>query len=300
MKIDDKLNKKINNWWDANPFTWGISDKSDDLVGRVDMSKMDLTYFQEIERKFRKHCKDGAEKDGAPLLSNLVDYDWLRGKKVLDIATGSGFAMVAFIKGGADVVGIDLTNFAVEQAKKNLAVRGLSGTVMQMDAQNMNFADESFDFVNAWGCLMHMPDTEKAIKEIYRVLKPKGKVLAYMYNKSSWPFWFNLVFLRGILMGQLFRYGFNIDRLTSRFSDGFSVGGNPLAKFYTPKQAAMFFKNAGFSNVEAFPWQLPYEPDGWPMKTFPIFRYLPKKIKNFMSKRWGYGLIVKAEKIHDS
>src|SRR3989344_6312689 len=125
MKTDDNLNKKINNWWDSNPFTWGISDKSADLVGRVDMSKMDLTYFQEIERKFRKHCKDGAQKDDAPLLSNLVDYDWLRGKKILDVATGSGFAMTAFIQGGADVVGIDLTDYAVEQTKRNLTARKL-------------------------------------------------------------------------------------------------------------------------------------------------------------------------------
>ncbi|MEK7646888.1 MAG: class I SAM-dependent methyltransferase [Patescibacteria group bacterium] len=296
MKTDDNLDKKINNWWDAHPFTWGISQESSDLVGRIDRSKMDLNYFEEIERKFRKHCKDGAQKDGAPLLSNLIDYGWLRGKKVLDIATGSGFAMIAFIKGGADVTGIDLTDFAVEQAKKNLACRNLQGEVIKMDAQQMNFSDKSFDFVNAWGCLMHMPDTQKAINEIYRVLKPNGKALAYMYNKNSWPFWFNLIFLRGVLLGQLIRYRFDIDRLTSRFSDGFSVGGNPLAKFYTPKQAAAFFKNAGFEKIEAVPWQLPHEPDGWPMKKFPIFRYLPAQIKQFLSKRWGYGLIVRAEK----
>src|SRR3989344_2905737 len=300
MKIDDNLNKKINSWWDANPFTLGISDKSSDLVGRIDFSKMNLDYFQEIERKFRKHCREGSQKNGAPLLSNLVDYNWLRGKKILDVATGSGFAMVAFIQGGADVVGIDLTDYAIEQAKRNLTARKLKGTVIKMDAQQMNFKNESFDFVNAWGCLMHMPDTQKAINEIYRVLKPGGKTLAYMYNKSSWPFWFNLIFLRGILLGQLIRYRFDIDRLTSRFSDGFSVGGNPLAKFYTPRQTAAFFKNAGFLKIEAFPWQLPREPDNWPMKKFPIFRYLPQKIKNFMSKRWGYGLIVKAEKIHYS
>lgn len=296
MKTSDNLNKKISDWWDSHPFTLGISGESSDLVGRVDLSKMDLNYFQEIERKFRKHCQGGAQKDGAPLLSNLVDYDWLRQKKVLDIATGSGFAMAAFIQGGANVIGIDLTDFAVTQTKRNLICKNLKGEVIKMDAQQMKFNDESFDFVNAWGCLMHMPDTQKAVNEIYRVLKSDGRMLAYMYNKNSWPFWFNLVFLRGILLGQLIRYEFDINRLTSRFSDGFSVGGNPLAKFYTPRQAAKFFRNAGFSKVEAFSWQLPHEPDHWPMKKFPIFRYLPRQIKNFMSKRWGYGLIVKAEK----
>jgi ubiquinone/menaquinone biosynthesis C-methylase UbiE len=142
---------------------------------------------------------------------------------------------------------------------------------------------------------MHMPNTEGAIKEIHRVLLPGGRVLAYMYNKSSWPFWFNLILLRGILQGKLITYRFNIDQLTSRYSDGFSVGGNMLAKFYTPAQAAQMFKNAGFSKVEAFPFELPEEPNHWPMALFPVFKYLPKTIKHRLS-RFGYGLIVMAEK----
>lgn len=286
---------QIEKWWDQNPFTWGLSDKSADLVGRVDPASMDMRYFEEVERKFRKHTRGGSQADGAPLLSAYVDYDWLGGKQALDIAVGSGFSMVALIQGGAQVTGIDLTDFAVVQTKRNLELRGMQGIVQKMDAQHMTFADRSFDFVDAWGCLMHMPDTQGAINEIYRVLRPDGRVLAYMYNKSSWPFWFNLIFLRGILQGKLITYRFNIDKLTSRYSDGFSVGGNMLAKFYTPAGAAAMFIKAGFSKVEALPFILDDEVDGWPMARFPIFKYLPHGIKRRMA-RWSYGLIIKAEK----
>lgn len=296
MSEEKSKNREVEEWWDNNPFTFGVTNKEGDQVGAIDHSLMDLSYFEDIENKFRKHSRGAGQEDGAPLLSKLVDYEWLKNKKVLDIAIGSGFSTVAFSVGGADVTGIDITSFAVKEAKKNLELRNLPGEVLQMDAQQMNFPDNSFDFVNAWGCLMHMPDTLGAISEIYRVLKPGGRVLAYMYNKSSWPYWFNLIFLRGILLGQLFRYRFNTVALSSRYSDGYSVGGNMLTKFYTPKEVKRMFEKAGFADVECFPWELPYEPDGWPMGAFPIFRYLPKSIKAFMSKRWGYGLIIKAKR----
>ena len=285
----------IEEWWDTNPFTLGLSDKSNDLVGRVDISQMDLHYFDEIERKFRKHNRGGLGEDTGLLFSKFIDYTWLKGKAALDIAVGSGFSMVTLIKGGAHVTGIDLTNFAVMETKRNLELRHMQGEVLKMDAQHMTFADDTFDFVNAWGCLMHMPDTEGAIAEIHRVLKPGGRAFAYMYNKSSWPFWFNLILLRGVLMGKLITYRFDIDRLTSRYSDGFSVGGNMLAKFYTPRQVERMFKDAGFSNVHAFPLELPEEPNHWPVGVFPIFKYLPVFIKKRMSK-WSYGLLVQAEK----
>lgn len=285
----------VEKWWDTHPFTLGLSDKSDDLVGRIDSSKMDLHYFQEIECKFRKHTRGGSQEDEAPLFSTFIDYEWIKGKDVLDIAVGSGFSMVALLKGGGHVTGIDLTQFAVDQTKRNLELRTMNGTVLKMDAQHMTFHDASFDFVNAWGCLMHMPDTEGAVREIHRVLRPGGRVLAYMYNRRSWPFWFNLIFLRGILLGKLITYRFDIDRLTSRYSDGFSVGGNMLARFYTPAQAAELFRAAGFSHVESVPFRLTDEPNHWPFAVFPFFKYLPTRVRSYLT-RWGYGLIVTAEK----
>lgn len=290
---------EVARWWEQNPFTLGVATEageSPELVGRVDFSKMDSRYFDEIDRKFRKHSRGGGQEDGEPILSKLVDYTWLRGKKVLDIAVGTGFSAAAFARAGADITGIDITSFAVEQTRRNLAVRNLPGTVLQMDAQQMRFSDAAFDFVCAWGCLMHMPDTEAAMTEMARVVKPGGRVLAYMYNKSSWPYWFNIVFLRGVLLLGLFRFSFNTIRLTSRYSDGVYVGGNMLTKFYTPSEVKTMFENAGFTHVRVFPWDLPEEPDNWPMRSLPLFKYLPRRVRAFMSKRWGYGLIVQAEK----
>jgi ubiquinone/menaquinone biosynthesis C-methylase UbiE len=54
-----------------------------------------------------------------------------------------------------------------------------------MDAENLLFENDSFDIIYSWGVLHHTPDMQKAIDEIYRVLKPEGKVIIMMYNRYS-------------------------------------------------------------------------------------------------------------------
>ncbi len=285
----------VRDWWNKNPFAFGVSNTEGDQVGTIPPERMDKAYFDEVERRFRKHHRLAAQKDGAPVLSNLIDYHTLPGKKVLDIATGSGFIAVSLAAAGAHVTALDLTPFAVEHARRNFAVRGLTGTVVEGDAQRMTFPNETFDSVVAWGCLMHMPDTVGAVREMCRVTKKGGTALAYLYNRSSWPFWFNIIFVRGVVMLGLVRSGGNITKLTSRYSDGYTRGGNMLTKFYTPREVEQFFKSAGYSKVDSRPWHIPHEPDHWPARSFPVFKYLPPRVKSFMT-RFGYGLIVTATK----
>jgi len=52
----------------------------------------------------------------------------------------------------------------------------------------MLFKKEIFDFVFCNGIIEHFPETEKAIREIYRVLKPKGKALISVPCKISFLF----------------------------------------------------------------------------------------------------------------
>lgn len=296
-KSNAELTLDVERWWNDHPFSFGFGNTQGDQVGTIEIDKMDRAYFDDIERRFRKHARGGAQEEGAPLFSKLINYETqVRNKRVLDIATGSGFATVALIQGGAaKVTGIDLTDFAVAHTRKNLQVRGLSAEIHKMDAQHLTFPDQSFDYVNAWGCLMHMPDTEGAIKEIYRVLAPGGSTMAYMYNKDSWPYWFNIIVVRGILMLGFLRYGFDTVRLTSRYSDGHSIGGNMLTKFYSKKAAKQMYEAAGFTDVKVEPFVLTQAVDQWPMRQIPLFKYLPQTIKNKMA-RFGYAFIVTAHK----
>jgi ubiquinone/menaquinone biosynthesis C-methylase UbiE len=284
--------KTVEQWWDKHPFSYGIAGTNTDQVGAVADEAMTLAYFDRLTAKFKQH--GGVQNPGAdtrPILSELIDYNSLRGEKVLDIATGPGLFLVEFAKAGATATGIDITSYAIKHASRNLALRGLEADVLKMDAQDMTFPDNTFDYVHAWGCVMHMPDTERAIAEIHRVLKPGGTALIYVYNRNSWTFWFNFILLRGIFLGGLIRYGFDVNRLTSRFADDASVGGSPLAKYYSKRALTQMVAQAGFRSARYTIWGRESEPEGWPVRSFAICTYLPRRVRYWLSSKIGLALI---------
>ncbi|MFT7644516.1 MAG: ubiquinone/menaquinone biosynthesis C-methylase UbiE [Candidatus Paceibacteria bacterium] len=279
--------KKTEEWWDSNPFTYksnlGVGKQADQIAD------LDLAYFDDIDRRYCKQTDGGTQTAGSPVFSKYIDYESLRGKKVLDIATGTGFSAVTFARFGADLTGIDLTNYAVEQTKRNFELHGLKGTVLKMDAQTLEFPDNSFDFVCAHGCLMHMPDTNKAVREIYRVLKPGGKVYAWMYNRG-WYYWFGIMFLRGFLLGKLITYKFSLLAMTSRYSDGLIDGGNAHTKFYSHTGFKKLFEQAGFYNPKITVNHTAGEWDAWPMRSLNLGWLVPKSVQRFLSTNFGFGL----------
>jgi len=287
----------VEQWWDEHPFSYGASGKNTDQVGAVADEAMTLAYFDTLTRRFKKHGGIvNPENDPQPVLSELVDYNSLKGKKVLDIATGPGLFLVEFAKVGAIATGIDITSYAIKHTSRNLELRNLKAEVIKMDAQKLEFPDATFDYVHAWGCVMHMPDTEKAIQEIYRVLTPGGKALIYIYNRNSWTFWFNFILIRGILMGKLFTYRFDIDKLTTRYADGATVGGSPLAKFYSQRSLKRMVDDAGFKSARYTIWSRASEPESWPLRSVPIFKFLPRSIRTWLSSKLGLALVALVEK----
>ncbi len=282
--MNDTATKKVQTWWNENPFTYN------GVLGVGELQKLeeqDLAYFDKAEARYIKHTDISTQNIGEPVFSKYVEYSELKGKKVLDIATGTGFATVTFAKAGAEVTGIDLTDYAVASTQRNFKLRGLTGTILRMDAQQLAFPDNHFDFVCAHGCLMHMPDTQKAVSEIHRILKPGGKVYAWMYHRG-WHYWFGIVFLRGILMGKFLTHGFSQLRLTSRYSDGQEKEGNPHTKFYSKKGFENLFKGRGFEDVLVYTNYNPNEWKAWPVQSFSLGRYIPSGIQRFLSEKKGF------------
>ena len=86
---------------------------------------------------------------------------------------------------GAILTGIDLTPRAIEHTCKRFELFNLKSNLMIGDAENLPFNDESFEAVYSWGCLHHSPDTQKAVNEVYRVLKKGGFSKIMIYHKHS-------------------------------------------------------------------------------------------------------------------
>lgn len=278
-----ELTEKTKNWWNDNPFTYLMDNKN---------INADWSFFRNIDRKIIKWMP-WAQK-GYPLLSGVIDYQKLKGKKVLDIAVGTGWTTEQFLRAGADVTSIDLTPKAVELTKRRLELYGLnSSKVMVADAQKLPFEKESFDYVLAYGCLMHMPNTEKAVSEIYRVLKMGGKASAMMYYKHSLHWWYFIYLSKGILRGKLLKM--NAQELSNRYTDGvYNAGGNQLTKFYSKKEIRKIFKD--FSDVKIRIEDGDTTIDHFPHRYFQLGRLLPKCIKKKLINTFGKTLWIEVQK----
>ena len=277
---DQTLNAKVREWWNKNPFNYFVGDEEGSWA-----------FFRNIDRKFLKWIPF-MQKGGYPFLTRYVDMKGLQGKNVLDIACGTGVLTEQFVRMGANVTAVDLTPKAVELTKKRLALYGLVANVIEGDAQALPFDDNSFDYVCAWGCLMHMPNTEKAISEIHRVLKPGGKGLAMMYHRDSVHLRYCIQLGRGILRLKYLKY--DDQSLINRYTDGAKVGGNMLARFYTRKEFRKLF--SAFKDVGVFIHDNHGVPDQLPHPWLPIGKLLPKAMKEWVCRAFGMTAIVTFQK----
>lgn len=284
---NEELKQSVRSWWDKNPF---IYDKHAGAAKEQEPI-LDWAFFRNTDQKVIKWMSPWAHTR-YPLLGNLINYDELKGKKVLDIAVGTGWSTEQFCRAGADVTAIDLTPKAVEITKKRLAINNLSANVMEADQENLPFPDNSFDYVLAWGCLMHSPNTEKAINEIYRVLKPGGKTGAMLYNKNSLHWKYFIWFGKGILKLKLLKY--STQELSNRYTDGYVVGGNMLTKFYSPEEILKMYEKFPNKKINI------YDGDGmmnfFPHRFLPLGKLLPLSLKRWFSKKWGQTLWIEATK----
>lgn len=112
-----------------------------------------------------------------------------KGEKVLDISCGTGlvtFAITETIGPEGSVTGIDLSEGMIEKAATSADNDGVSNVNFQhMDAEDLELSEDSFDVaINSLG-LMYYPDPDKAIREMFRVVKPQGRAAALVWGRRK-------------------------------------------------------------------------------------------------------------------
>jgi demethylmenaquinone methyltransferase/2-methoxy-6-polyprenyl-1,4-benzoquinol methylase len=168
---------------------------------------------------------------------------------VLDIASGTGdvsFAL-ARAKRPAHIQLTDLVPEMLEIAKKRYAEGASKDTPFAfevVDAQQIPYPNDSFDVVTVAYGLRNMPDRERALREMFRVLKPGGtlvclefsrpharvvRALYHFYLKHLIPFWGGLI---------------------TKDREGFVYLSDSIKAFPDQKQFASLFSGAGFTQVE--------------------------------------------------
>ena len=117
-----------------------------------------------------------------PLASRLISLAKITPhENILDIGTGTGVVALqaAQLIDSGKVTGIDLSEEMLAKAKNKAARLKVEQKVhfIQMDAESLNFDDEKFDAVVSLFALLHFPEPLTALEEIYRILRPGGRMV---------------------------------------------------------------------------------------------------------------------------
>lgn len=255
--------QEVKNYWNNNPLH---GYEFSDLGSGVFFEKVDQIKRQDIERFSLDFWRFG-------------DYN---GQKVLEVGCGPGWFSVQYAKAGAKLTSIDLTPRAVEITKAHLHYRGVSANVLEANAETLPFPDEDFDFVLSAGVLHHTPDTPRAIKECWRVLKRGGRAKIALYHKGI---------LHSRVLFPIVRFCMNLSKvkhpgadLAKKASDlddfirQYDGEGNPVGIAKTTRDWSEILEGAGFKVLH-------HELHYFPKRFIPFSRWIPDGV-HWLCDRW--------------
>lgn len=146
---------------------------------------------EQIKSYWTKRSKDFAALRAAELGSSMAGI-WMaeilpylpRKEKlqILDIGTGGGFFAILLSEWGHEVTGIDLTPSMILEAERIAADAKSNAKFLVMDAENLDFMDDSFDMVITRNLTWTLPNAKRAYEEWNRVLKTGGVLLNFDGN----------------------------------------------------------------------------------------------------------------------
>jgi demethylmenaquinone methyltransferase/2-methoxy-6-polyprenyl-1,4-benzoquinol methylase len=191
------------------------------------------------------------------LLSGDIDRRWRRlvaktlsailaksDARVLDVACGTGDLSLALFEGGeARIVGLDFCRPMLDIAVSKASRSGFSLPFVEGDALDLPFADSSFEAATIAFGLRNLTSVEAGFKELFRVLKPGGRVAVLEFSKAQTP-----------LLRSIFKVYFT--KLLPLF--GGLISGSRAAYQYLPESVSLFpnqnelanlMTQAGFENV---------------------------------------------------
>jgi len=118
-------------------------------------------------------------KQWRPLLWSKAE-----GNRILEVGVGTG-KNFPYYPAGAEITAIDFSEKMLERAKAKARRQDVNVSLQQMDVQNLEFEDNTFDTVTASCVFCSVPDPVRGLMEIERVCKPDGKVVLLEHVLSA-------------------------------------------------------------------------------------------------------------------
>jgi SAM-dependent methyltransferase len=174
------------------------------------------------------------------------------GRSILEICCGSGMMAEKFARAGAEVTGIDFSAAAIARARERAHRYGFAARFLVADAENLTFADSSFDIVAVHDGLHHLPHPERAIREMARVARQGVLILdpaqAVLTRLAVW-------------------LGIAVD---------VEDAGNEVKRL-VPTEVAAILREAGYRNVR---WQ----------RTLMYYPHQPSTLFRWFDNPWLFGM----------
>jgi ubiquinone/menaquinone biosynthesis C-methylase UbiE len=251
------LNQQVRGYWEMEPCGTGAA-----VVG--ELPRLSRAWFEQVE-EHRYHVE--------PMIHTVAQFTRHHGKKLLEVGVGAGTDHLQFARAGADCHGVDLTDAAIETTRQRLLLYGFSSHLQRVDAEELPFADDSFDVVYSWGVIHHSEQPGRIVQEIHRVLRPGGRFIGMMYGRRSlvaFKLWVRHAFLQG--------------RPWRSFADVISQHMESVGtRAYTVCELHELF--GAFRRVSAQPVLTVYDRQHWPRWLRPLFL-----------DRWGWFITLRADK----
>lgn len=140
-----------------------------------------LQWFLNVEHQ--RHRRHGR------WIPRLLEFNRHAGETLLGLGTGLGTDWVQYARHGASVVVCVPTTDQLAVVRRNFELRTLPGRFLQSCLEQLPLETASIDVACLTGLVTHAPNPRRVIEEVYRVLKPGGKVLAVLPARYDITYW---------------------------------------------------------------------------------------------------------------
>jgi 2-polyprenyl-3-methyl-5-hydroxy-6-metoxy-1,4-benzoquinol methylase len=259
---------KVRHFWDKRPCNIRHSKKE---VGSIE-------YFNEVEsRKYKVE----------PHIPQFIEFDRWKGKKVLEIGCGIGTDSINFVRAGADLTCVDLSQSSLELTKKRFDVFGLKAKFYSANAEELSkiVPLEKYDLIYSFGVIHHTPNPEKVFNEIKKYMNQDTVVKIMMYSKYSWK-------TLGFFLKSGYKFKFNLKKTIQYYAE--AQLDCPVAYVYTGDELTTLLNDFNIIEMRKdhiFPYKInDYIKHVYNKKL--IFKMIPNRLFKYLESILGWHYLV--------
>jgi ubiquinone/menaquinone biosynthesis C-methylase UbiE len=207
----EAFDRKVMETWDGQPAVTLVPERRDSCSGLVGPHRADEFAEKLFAWEALTPCREPATKEPYTLqwfleienqrhgrqgrwIPKLMEFSKHAGETLLGLGSGLGTDWIQYARHGASVIVCSTTTEQLQLARRNFELRGLAGRFVHASPACLPLCDSSIDVACVSGLFHEIANPQPIIDEMYRVLKPGGKILAVAAARYDVDFWANMLF----------------------------------------------------------------------------------------------------------